>query len=42
MKQIFEFIWNSSPLQLLGYWAIAIATIVIVSLVLMWWVNKHD
>lgn len=36
MKQIFEFIWNSSPLQLLGYWAIATATIVIVSLVLMW------
>ncbi|AUS71361.1 hypothetical protein C1T23_00632 [Lactiplantibacillus plantarum] len=42
MKQIFELLWNSSPLQLLGYWAIATATIVIVSLVLMWWVNKHD
>lgn len=42
MKQIFELIWNSSPLQLLGYWALATATIVIVSLVLMWWVNKHD
>lgn len=42
MKQIFELLWNSSPLQLLGYWAIATATIVIVSLVLMWWANKHD
>lgn len=42
MKQIFELLWNSYPLQLLGYWAIATATIVIVGLVLMWWVNRHD
>ncbi len=42
MKQIFELIWDSSPLQLLGYWALATATLVIASLVLLWWANKHD
>ncbi|WAU29746.1 hypothetical protein OR568_01342 [Lactiplantibacillus plantarum] len=42
MKQIFELLWNSSPLQLLGYWAIATATLIIFSMVLLWWANKHD
>ncbi|GFF01566.1 hypothetical protein DmLsi_33690 [Lactiplantibacillus plantarum] len=42
MKQIFELLWNSSPLQLLGYWAIATATLIIFSLALMWWANNHD
>lgn len=42
MKQIFETVWNSSPLQLLGYWAIATATLIVLSVVLLWWVNKHD
>ncbi|WP_269086864.1 hypothetical protein [Lactiplantibacillus plantarum] len=42
MKQIFELLWNSSPLQLLGYWALITATLVIVSMVLIWWADNHD
>ncbi|QHM43883.1 hypothetical protein C7M38_02020 [Lactiplantibacillus plantarum] len=42
MKQIFELLWNSSPLQLLGYWALATATLIVLSVVLLWWANNHD
>ncbi len=41
MKQIFELIWNSSPLQLIGYLIMSVGVLLFIESVI-WWVNRHD
>lgn len=42
MKQIFEILWNSSPLQLVGYLIMSVGVLLFIELVIIWMVNKHD
>lgn len=42
MKQIFELIRNSSPLQLVGYLITSVGVLLFIGSVIIWMVNKHD
>ena len=42
MKQIFELIWNSSPLQLVGYLITSVGVLLFIESVIIWMVNRHD
>ncbi len=42
MKQIFELLWNSSTLQLVGYLITSVGVLLFIESVIIWMANRHD